>query len=338
MIAPDTVDPPFEDMALSLNAEGTSFIRRYRPGNPALNLGQFIIELRDLPRIPIFLERRAKAFKDLGSEYLNIEFGWKPFIKDCLGVYQLQKTIKDRYDRLIRDNGLTVRKRTKKVESTDTTVNAEGTLSVPFGHLGDLSKGGAEELEGVFVVGPFPYFDPNSAFTGSSEYIAKTETKTVVWSRGDFRYYVPDIGSDQWTGKFIATMFGAIPTPSQLYSVFPWTWLIDWFSNVGDIVSNLSANAVENETLTNCFTMRREIETRSVAISCRWDELNFAPFEESNGTDVHAFIPSGTDRMTYVVDTEAKYRQQASPYGFGIPKESFSARQWAILAALAVSR
>jgi hypothetical protein len=333
---PDPIEPDYADYVLSLNALGTSYIRRYRPGNPVANLGQWYGELHDLPRLPIFLKERTKHFRDLGSEYLNIEFGWKPFVKDLIQVYRTQQTIKDRLEKLIRDNGLKVKRRSKRDTDSVSSVLGEGNLTQPFGRLDDFSIGGLPytELEGLKVQGPYGTGYPDEAVSGSCPFRVETGTDTVTWFVGTFRYYVPDIGSDRWTEKAKANLFGLTPTPSVLYELYPWSWLVDWFSNVGDIVSNLSANPVDNEFLTDAYVMQTIVERLRVTADPSWDASSF--YAPNYGANLS--ISAGSDHLDYSLLKVNKLRRQASPFGFGLKSLDFSLRQLAILAALGISQ
>jgi hypothetical protein len=197
----------------------------------------------------------------------------------------------------------------------------------------DPEQPGIPWLDGVWVTGPFPpLFD--SGITGQSTIKVDEFVDTVSWECGNFHYYVPDISSDQWTAKAVSALFGVTPTPSVLYSVYPWTWLVDWFTNVGDIVSNMSANAVDNEVLTNCFVMREVTTRREINVRTRWDS-------RENGSlhfGYHYFIPAGSDEMTYSLLRRHKLRHQASPFGFGWDQSALTARQRSILAAIVVDR
>lgn len=337
IVQPEPEDPAFSDSVLALNNNGTSFIKRKRPGNPAADVGQFLIELRELPRVPI-LQDRVKHLRDVGSEYLNIEFGWRPLLNDIKKLAALQLTLQDRLRRLVKDNGISRRIRSKKRGDPLTAVVAEGVFTPVFGHLGSVADGGSSELDSVYCLGPFPYFDPNPGFTGQTAYKVTQTNQTVDWECGTFRYYVPNIGSSEWTERAINALYDVNVTPSVLWSVYPWSWLIDWFSNVGDIISNLSSSAVDNETLTNCFAMREVITTRKVECWPSWDTLDFAPYNPEFHFDLHAFVPAGSDYLSYVYDTDEKLRHQATPFGFGFDMSNCTVRQLAILAALAISR
>ena len=325
--------PDFADYVLNLNAQGTDFIVKNRPGNPAVHLFQYIVELREIPQVPHFLRGTKHSVSEIGSEYLNVEFGWKPLIKDLMKIHNLQFEIARKLNQLVRDNGLPIRRRTKKVVTTDSSVVCEGSLSVPFGDLSDTSIGGNSSLEGYTLCGPFGGLVTYPNWSGQADYRLSSTKYTTVWSCGTFKYYVPDIGSNQWTERAIKTLYGSDITPSAIYQVYPWTWLIDWFVNVGDILSNLSKNAVDNETLTNCYAMYTETVYDVVEVSTHWDSI-----DASSLPGTCFILPAGTDSLKHTISRVNKLRQQASPFGFGLKRGDFNAGQLAILAALAISR
>lgn len=330
---PKSTEKPFSDFVLELNAQGTEFIKRNRPGNPVEGLGQFLVELRQIPQLPIFLKSRTKSFSDLGREYLNIEFGWKPFLKDLVAFFHYQRKLEHQLKKLISNNGRQIRKRSKKKDVIDQEVVCEGSLSVPFGRLDDVGIGGNSELERYAFCGPFGALATYPGFPGQSDYRYDRILTSTTWECGTFFYYVPDIGSDQWTAKAKSVLLGSNPNPSVLYQVLPWSWLIDWFGNVGDIVSNLTTNAVDNEALTNCYAMRTDFLEHRVEVSSHWDEIN-----QSEGLNTDFFLPAGEAVVISSRSETIKLRQQSSPYGFGLKRGDFTPRQLAILAALAIAK
>lgn len=336
---PEPADPSFTSYILELNAQGTEWIAKNRPGNPVASLAQLILEMRDVPRRTALLKARAKRLQDVGSDYLNVEFGWKPFIKDLRKAFVLQQTLEKRLKQLVRDNGLSIRRRSKKLTVTESVhVEVSGSLLCPFGHLGDPVIGGDPDLlDGYYICGPFGHLaDPS--WPGSCDYTVRTIQDTTTWNCGTFRYYVPDIGSSRWTANAIAVLYGYRSTPATVYEVMPWSWLIDWFANVGDILSNMSTNAVENETLTNSYSMKEISLRRIVEVRTHWDDAVMNPPGSSNYPDFFMSVPAGSESLTYESVKTNKLRQQASPFGFGLKTGDFTPRQLAILAALAVSR
>jgi hypothetical protein len=147
---------------------------------------------------------------------------------------------------------------------------------------------------------------------------------------GYFYYYIPNFDW-KWTTKATAALFGVNPTPSVLWEVIPWSWLIDWFTNLGDVISNASENAVENEISMNA-TESRTIKIRDTFVSHfsypEWPKYSehFGPFE---GADNQAAL---------VIESKSIRRIQSTPYGFGVTFDQLSLRQQAILVALGISR
>lgn len=339
--------PDFSTFALSLNDFGTRGIRRTRPGNPLASLGQFLVELRDLPRLPELLFHRASILKAAGSDYLNYEFGWKPFIQDMRKLYRAQRIMDKRLSQLIRDNGLPVRRHFEEkapieheemyVGSSATSTHGQwlgnfwdvfGTDSLPYppedwDFFNDL----------YLTVGDYPYVVGPSEWPGSAHVKWVRNTSTVTRFCCTYKYYIPDIGSSQWTRKAVGALYGAELTPALLWELIPWSWLIDWFSNVGDILSNVSANAVDHEVLDNCYVSRTIVQDDIVDVSASWED--FTHLE----TGLQFF--AGGDKVTYSRQRVHKLRQPSSPFAFGSSWDgwhSFTARQLALLAALGLTR
>lgn len=327
--------PSYSDYVLTLNGLGTDFVRRFRPGNPVANLGEFIVELRDLPRLPRFLQAQAKRFVDLGSEYLNVEFGWKPFVRDLIKVQRLQATIEDRLRKLVQDNGIYIKRRSKHdFRTISGPAEIKGVLNRPFGELADPAIGGDPALSGFISMGPVPfgYFDP--FMSGDCKYTAVTKHETESWFVGTYVYYVPDIGSDRWTRQAISELYGLQPHPEVIYRTYPWTWLSDWFFNVGDIVSNLTSNSVDSEAMGGGFVMHKDVLSYAITTDIQWDGYHHA---EGSSFNEEAIIPPGASLCSYSNIRVNKLRQQASPFGFGLRPGDFTNRQAAILLALGIS-
>jgi len=329
---PDPVDPSYSDYVLDLNAKGTSFIRRFRPGNPVGSLGQFVGELHDLPRLPLLFRSRAKHFRDIGSEYLNVEFGWRPFVEDVIKLGHTQLRMASLLDDLIKKNGIRTKRRSKHEVVTTGGDLTFHTYDRPFTWLGHDVDGDVPELTDYYSFGPYNS-GVDSNITGELELSLDTRRVTETWFVGTFTYYVPDIGSSRWTDKSKAILQGGLPTPSVLYQVYPWTWLADWFANVGDIVSNLSTNAVDSEVFEDCHIMETITDRFEIDCHLRWDY-----HQQDIGGVPYVAIAPGADHIIYSLIKKQKIRQHASPFGFGLKYDEFSIRQKSILAALLFSK
>jgi len=324
---PQPVVPPYSDYVLPLNVLGTDYIRRFRPGNPLASLSQFVIELREIPRLVTLSEFKSRKFKSLGSEYLNVEFGWKPFLKDLVQLYQFQQKVDSELNKLIKNNGVYIKRRSKREAISTSSEISSFQLPRPFDVV--IEDGVPEYVGPLYLSGPRAG-SPDRLMTGSGHYNTWTETSTVSWYVGTFVYYVQDIGSSRWKDRMVAQLLGGNIDPITLWSVYPWTWLVDWFGNVGTIISNLTSRAADYEAVLNSHVMQ-EITTRDVVEAhVEWDSYVLpgavVPVEFS--------VPSGNDMVRFSILRKQKLRRQASPFGFGLRSWDFDLRKTAILAAL----
>jgi hypothetical protein len=152
--------------------------------------------------------------------------------------------------------------------------------------------------------------------------ITQYDTKKT-WFAGEFRYHYPPV-----TASVIARMrgwsrqiLGVDITPGTLWDMTPWTWLLDWFANIGDILSNISAISQDNLAMRYGYLMQEA--TRKLVHT------------HYGVTTPYGSIPptfSGTAIYT------GKTRMGASPYGFGLKWTELSPRQLAILTAIGITR
>jgi hypothetical protein len=236
-------------------------------------------------------------------------------------------------NQLIKNNGIQVKRRSKRDLVTTGSEWRFGILpyNLPFDWLG-LVPDSESELDDLNLFGPFCW-DTDFQMTGETVVSWRHESLTETWFVGTYKYYVPDIGSSRWTDKAKLILSGIDFTPKTLYNVYPWTWLADWFANVGDIVSNLTANAVDSEANMNSHVMQTITDRLHVEAHVTWDDFD-------GGTNLYpyVFIPRGSDVVSYSLIKKQKLRQKSSPFGFGLKTGDFTFRQKSILAALLFSR
>lgn len=326
-----TIPPWSQEQVILQNHYATGY-KKARPGNPVAGLGQFILELKSLPQMPLrrlrkvsknanfsdipkLLRRELQDFRNLGSEYLNVVFGWKPFVKDLQEMYYLWHDIDRRMAQLVRENGKYIRRRSTVLDETSSTFPQERQN---YNYAYALVKGASANI-----------------FGGSSQWTKTGTTKEKVWFSGSFRYYIPDTSSSLWDARARLALFGALPTPELLWNVLPWSWLVDWFANVGDIVSNASMNAVDNLTTRYSFVMRQ------ISKSTTWQVTTQHPAQNSgNGvTSVRREWPAVSHTFNTVYTEVAKQRTGGgNPFGLNVQLSSLTGHQLGILAALGLSR
>jgi len=293
-----------------LSAMGTTAIARVAPTNPVSGLANFVGELKrdGLPTVPISnpkehpgLELNVKG--NPGNEYLNWEFGWRPIISDARDFAGVVKNHDKIIKQLMRDSGRIIRRGYSfpRLQDTETVTVATGVYPINT-HTQFFSQAGT-----------------------------LTRTRTTIsdtWFSGAFQYYIP-LGDDvvakfgNWQAK-ANKLWGVKLTPELLWDLAPWSWAVDWFSNVGDNFHNISAFALDNLVLRYGFVMQRSTIT---------DVYELSGYKLKS--NVVGYLPP---RLTQTLTTVRKVRRVASPYGFGLKPIDFSDRQWAILVALGISQ
>lgn len=292
-------------------SEGTRFINETIPTAPSVSVAQFIGELRDLPRLigKGVIAERANVYRGLGSEYLNVQFGWIPFVDDLLGVVRALRSKSQILTQYHRDAGRVVRR--KRVASPVTT-SSSTTKS---------SSSTNPALVGGRTLGRV-YF-PSAVQTTPVE-VEDIVSYTYSFS-GAYTYHLPisdgTLGRLQRFEAEANRLLGTRVTPSVLWELAPWSWLIDWHGEIGMALENASALAGDELVLRYGYLMRETLQQRTYRVR----GLTF-----SSGKD------PGT--ISHTLRRLTKERVRANPYGFTLAPTAYSTRQWAILTALGMTR
>lgn len=308
---PGPISAPNLPTAASGNIEsyGASGWNKFKPGRPATSLTVFLGELRDMPRMVLDLKARARAMyvnspKRLGQDYLAANFGWLPLASDLRRMYGLYRHSEKILSELERNNGQwTQRGGTVFETSTASTVEKIGLTNAAFAPK-------------------YTYFTRSSPIPRS---FTTSETGRKVWFSGRFRYYIPErnFKDSAWRRKTIRRMYGLTLTPADIWELTPWSWLIDYFSNAGDVLSNLSTGVVDDVVAKYAYIMG--------TTTVRTTTTTSALLKNIEAGDVYF---SGTA----IQESCIKNRNVATPFGFGMSSEDFSGRQLAILTALGLSK
>jgi len=296
-----------------LDALGSTAIARCKPANNIASLAESLLELRreGLPKLVGSTLWKAQTMaarrKAAGSEYLNVEFGYKPLAKDIAdSAFVISEA-----DRLIkqykRDAGKRVR-RSYRFPPTivESTVVIDDTASPAM--IGTSNLG---------------FFDINRLNMGKVYRHRKMEKS--VWFSGSFTYHLPidpiTMGNVGGRSGALQKLLGLELTPETIWNLAPWSWAVDWVSNTGDIISNLQSWTRDGMVLAYGYVMAH-----------------------TKCTDTYYFVGDTGLRQKHVrpciiqLVSETKQRRAATPFGFGLKDGDFSLRQKAIIAALGLSR
>lgn len=288
-----------------LDERGTTAIARTAPTNPVSSAATFLGELREgLPSIPGWKSRSGLLDpKNLGSEHLNIEFGIKPLISDLQKFVEAAQKSDKILEQLERDSGKMVRRR----------------YTFPPDIIEDKE---------VVQTGMFPstnlYGSRSTSMVGKGTLTTRTKTTRKVWFSGAFTYYLPPKGTWMRTLSEIDKLYGVEITPDTIWQLTPWSWAIDWFSNTGDVIKNVSNFASDGLVLRYGYVM---CETKR-EVTQTWDGGVYYTYGG-------ALSPL---RLVDKFSVIAKQRRAATPFGFGLNLSALTGRQAAIVAALGMSR
>lgn len=293
---------------------GALAINKTYPTRPEAGLNQFVGELDRLPSEWLLNERalwsKVDFFREIGSGYLNIAFGWMPFVKDLTNMFRSIAKSSEIINQYLRDSGRNVRRR---YEFEPVFRTQRDTFRNPYGPLNYVSDyDNMGDLYGPHIS------------TWNQDVIRTRSSEEKYWFSGAYTYYVND-GQDLLSKVRAAEqlanhLLGIRLTPDLLYELMPYSWLIDWWSNLGTITQNAVAFKNDNLVLRYGYLMRTCTQRDVYTVS---------------GIRFNNYDP-GTIAMVKSVITKSRVR--STPYGFGLDPNAFSAKQWAILGALGMSK
>jgi len=290
---------------------GARAIKATQPSNPEAGLLQAVAELKrdGIPQIPALSTLKKKSPSSAGGDYLNVEFGWAPLISDVRKLAQAVLNTSRILAQYKRDSGKVVRRRFQfPISVTESTWTADGSTT------DHLFVGVPRGMTPLDVEGMRP--------------TVHTLKKERVWFSGAYSYYV-DPG-DSVLGKLAEyeqlanKLLGTRLTPAVLWELAPWSWLADWQSTIGVGLSNASTFQSDGLVMRYGYLMRETRIHRTVTQKrVNWwnNQVTFQP---------------GTTSSTLHEVRKERYR--ATPYGFGLDLSLLSGRQWAILAALGMTK
>jgi hypothetical protein len=212
-----SVSPQYAAISIPSNAE---IWARTNPSRPAIHLPVALFELREVPdmirqagRFLLHARnwrdyiRSAHQTRDIATANLAFQFGWAPLLGDLYKIATFQDAVDKRrkiIDRLYSGKGL--RRRISLGSTTATwadtsTLCGFGSFWTPFA---PMKRRGSAEAWAVVKWKP-------------------TQPSVLPPSDGELRRYILGLHPSQIL--------------ENLWEALPWSWLIDYFSNIGAIIA-----------------------------------------------------------------------------------------------------
>lgn len=274
----------------------TKLLRRTNPSRPSVNLPISVAELRDLPSIVkelggMRLSKLAGALKGkplkalplVGRASLLVQFGLMPMFSDAYKLIMFHDSVNQRIRELKKLRGPRGIRRTIELD-----------------RLSDTWTG--------------------SAVLQSSNYFCyATVTKvTTQIIKGHIRYTlhdVPDILTDDYLrSKALQAISGATFDPFVAWSLIPWTWLSDWFVDIGSylaahrniipLVHSLPAIMRHTRTETTCTNLQHNagLRIRAPYVEHKTKQRSFA------SSSITAHLPFITEQQASILGSLALVR------------------------------
>jgi len=279
---------PLPPTDAELNGWGTSGVNRTIPTSPAWNAAQFIGELHEgLPKIPLKGLIKERSTNSIGGEYLNYQFGIRPFISDYKKYnYAFNKS--DEIERhLIAGSGKLIQ-RSVSLLNEETVTQSSSTVNL------------------------YPLIPWVAASRNQVLETITTRVSREVWFSGTYSYlYKPSSNPIKNQLDRLRHVYGIDPSISTSWELMPYSWLVDWHTNIGTVLENMSLFAKDGLVMRWGYVMCRQKVIKT---------FSFPPYGYIN------------------LVSETLARRPGNPFGFASNPIDYNSRQWAILSALGISK
>ena len=228
------------------------------PGEPAVAVPVFLFELKDVPEMLRHAMGRARSLanaargkthaditkylgnpKDPAKDWLNYNFGWRPFFSDIAKIGKVAEWMKNRSEVM------------KKLHRSDF-----------------ISRRGKQGSRSAVSVNNQAAFDSSMDSWYGSEKKSTQSDQWVVshWVADPFLFNASLSDDYQY---LLRHALGIDFAASHLWDAMPWSWLVDWFAGAGSVVHALqnrmgiqfkNASAM-NHTVTKVETIPRRHPT-----------------------------------------------------------------------------
>lgn len=302
-------------------AYASKTIRGIVPTAPEIDLIAFVGEQKDAPRMFKAANYVPRSRKELGSAYLNYVFGVSPSISDIQTIAETVVNAKPILKGYVNNERRSVRR------SRSWTLSHEfGSQSGSFYYPSDSDVSWATPVGSVVLNGRAP-----RAITG---YMTPTVCVNRTWSShvrmkafGTWMYFIPRpqgfMGRLNRYSKQAERLLGDGLSPSAVWEWTRYSWLVDWFVDIGGLLRYQQAVAGNQLVASRMgYSLIREM-SGTASLSFRQDQQYRGA---GGGTTVNASFDYFEHR-----------RKAGGPYSLVQPW-NLSGNQAAVVAAIGISR
>lgn len=314
-----------------LSKRGLEMVRRAIPTSRHESLLRNIIELRDVPRSVASLQHLLGSYRSiyqsisdrgirdavfslvsktnraLPTEYLSYQFGWRQLYQDVMSMLFQPAKVGKRINSLIAKAG-----RTASFGSTIKFIDDQPPTTPPYT---------------IVVTG----YD-NQPIRNSTRMIREVTLRSSI--TGNFPF--PSVDLPKFRQELFQKMLGENLTPGDLYDLIPWTWLVDWFSGLGNYL-HIIQEINDDQTLIDHGFVSYESKVQHIQnYSCGQLRRRYHVYQNVVIENSQTYPVSSQD---FVLHTKCYVRKDASTIlGIKSPAGTLSLFQQSILGALFAKR
>lgn len=192
---------------------------------PSFSLANFLLELTEIKTLFKVFSRSKSLLSNVGSGHLAWSFGWKPFISD---LDYLWKTL-TQHEKILKD-----------------FLAKQGQPQYRRYKSSIIS----EDFENI-------YTSP-----ANSDFIVEGTHRTELHASLRYTYVVPGVEEEWFKVKAILDMLGLNRPLSVVWEAIPFSFVVDWFFNVGDFIGQAGSDHVESKitVLDYCVSSKTDTE------------------------------------------------------------------------------
>lgn len=212
----------------TLTEQGPGILTKTLPDRREWSAFRNIAELKDLPRSIAslrsglrdlsaiersfssqerlaLLKRSGEALKGIPSHYLSYWFGWNQMYRDARDLLNLPQKIAKRANWLLKQSGKEQTYRYKR----------DYVESLPY-------------VDGTFS------WSPNLPDTQNRQTANRREQKIFLRCVVNAKFDFPTLDTPTLNRQYMMDKIGLYPRIGDIYDLMPWSWLLDWFTGVGN--------------------------------------------------------------------------------------------------------
>lgn len=315
------------------------------PMSRRYNLARSIAELKDLPRTVHSLQvgvrdlaraielaprnvqsafRHLELPKNIPDQWLSYWFGWRLLYVDLINLLKVPERISKEVNYLISRRGLPTTFRSLRTEAGDVTASP----SFSFSSFSGSTTGFSETVLGQEV-----------------SHRRKHTYRLVLNATFDFpEVGVPKLRRELYERKFGASLdplkgFGFGLTVTDLYNLFPWSWLVDWFIGLGNYVDMI--DSINTDPSLFNWGFLTGITDGEIVHTYRTRTQSTYNFSTQNPTSSYSAVTNhdSTNEARFVYQTQVR-KNIVSAYGVKSTLEpsTLSSYQASIVSAIAAAR